>query len=113
VWAHTARAEAEIACGRAYSVINELEELAAEHPDREPLWAELITAYYVAAGSPQRRRDRHSSRTRLTSGVFKTKNVFRVIGASTSGSSSTASQEAGRVRAVAGLPVNIAAGCVR
>ena len=48
VWAHTARAEAEIACGRAYAVIGELEALAAEHPYREPLWAQLITAYYVA-----------------------------------------------------------------
>jgi DNA-binding SARP family transcriptional activator len=48
VWAHTARAEAEIACGRAYAVIKELEQLAAEHPYREPLWAQLITAYYVA-----------------------------------------------------------------
>ena len=48
VWAHTARAEAEIACGRAQAVISELEELAAEHPYREPLWAQLITAYYVA-----------------------------------------------------------------
>jgi DNA-binding SARP family transcriptional activator len=45
---HSARAEAEIACGRAYAVIGELEELAAEHPYREPLWAQLITAYYVA-----------------------------------------------------------------
>ncbi|MGH3559036.1 MAG: AfsR/SARP family transcriptional regulator, partial [Mycobacterium sp.] len=48
VWAHTARSEAEIACGRAYAVIGELEELAAEHPYREPVWAQLITAYYVA-----------------------------------------------------------------
>jgi SARP family transcriptional regulator, regulator of embCAB operon len=47
VWAHTARAEAEIACGRAYAVIGELEALAAEHPYREPLWAQLITAYYA------------------------------------------------------------------
>jgi DNA-binding SARP family transcriptional activator len=45
---HTARAEAEIACGRANSVISELEALTAEHPYREPLWAQLITAYYVA-----------------------------------------------------------------
>jgi DNA-binding SARP family transcriptional activator len=42
------RAEAEIACGRAYSVINELEALTGEHPYREPLWAQLITAYYLA-----------------------------------------------------------------
>jgi len=41
-------AEAEIACGRADSVVVRLEELAAEHPFREPLWAQLITAYYVA-----------------------------------------------------------------
>ena len=47
VLVHTARAEAEIACGRAYAVIGELEALTAEHPYREPLWAQLITAYYV------------------------------------------------------------------
>jgi SARP family transcriptional regulator, regulator of embCAB operon len=44
---HTARAEAEIACGRANGVIGELEALTAQHPYREPLWAQLITAYYV------------------------------------------------------------------
>jgi DNA-binding SARP family transcriptional activator len=48
LWAHTARAEAEIACGRAYAVIGELEELVAQHRYCEPLWAQLITAYYVA-----------------------------------------------------------------
>lgn len=48
VCAHTARAEAEIACGRAHAVIGGLEALAAEHPYREPLWTQLITAYYVA-----------------------------------------------------------------
>jgi SARP family transcriptional regulator, regulator of embCAB operon len=48
VLAHSARAEAEIACGRAYAVIGELEELVAEHTYHEPLWAQLITAYYVA-----------------------------------------------------------------
>ena len=46
--AHTARAEAEIACGRAHAVIGELEVLTGQHPYREPLWAQLITAYYVA-----------------------------------------------------------------
>jgi SARP family transcriptional regulator, regulator of embCAB operon len=46
--AHTARAEAEIACGRSFTVISELETLVAEHPYREPLWAQLITAYYLA-----------------------------------------------------------------
>ncbi|MEE3064220.1 MAG: BTAD domain-containing putative transcriptional regulator [Actinomycetota bacterium] len=44
---HTARAHAEIACGRAESVIGELEAITAEHPYREPLWAQLMTAYYV------------------------------------------------------------------
>ncbi|OBF83602.1 regulator [Mycobacterium sp. 852002-51163_SCH5372311] len=47
VVAHTAKAEAEIACGRASSVITELEALTNEHPYREPLWAQLITAYYL------------------------------------------------------------------
>jgi SARP family transcriptional regulator, regulator of embCAB operon len=46
--AQTARAEAEIACGRAYAIIGELEALTSEHPYREPLWAQLITAYYVS-----------------------------------------------------------------
>jgi SARP family transcriptional regulator, regulator of embCAB operon len=44
---HITRAEAEIACGRAQTVIGDLETLAAQHPYREPLWAKLITAYYV------------------------------------------------------------------
>jgi DNA-binding SARP family transcriptional activator len=48
VVAHVMRAEAEIACGRGASVISELETLVAEQPYREPLWAQLITAYYVA-----------------------------------------------------------------
>ncbi|OBH63415.1 BTAD domain-containing putative transcriptional regulator [Mycobacterium sp. E2479] len=43
----TARAEAEMACGRTRSIIGELEALAAEHPYREPLWAQLISAYYL------------------------------------------------------------------
>jgi DNA-binding SARP family transcriptional activator len=47
VAAQLARAEAEIACGRAAAVIGELEALAAEHHYREPVWAQLITAYYV------------------------------------------------------------------
>jgi SARP family transcriptional regulator, regulator of embCAB operon len=48
VVAHTAHVEAEIACGRPQAVISELETLIAEHPYREPLWAQLITAYYLA-----------------------------------------------------------------
>jgi SARP family transcriptional regulator, regulator of embCAB operon len=43
-----ALAEAEIACGRAEHVIARLEALTAEHPFRERLWAQLMTAYYVA-----------------------------------------------------------------
>ncbi len=46
--AHTALAEAEIACGRGYAVIGELESLVTDHPYREPLWAQLIAAYYLA-----------------------------------------------------------------
>ncbi len=45
---HTAYAEAEIACGRADAVIGALEGLTKEHPYREPLWAQLIIAYYIA-----------------------------------------------------------------
>jgi DNA-binding SARP family transcriptional activator len=45
--AHTAVAEAEIACGRAYTVIGELERLAAENPLDDRLWLQLITAYYI------------------------------------------------------------------
>jgi len=48
VLAHTALAEAEIACGRAYAIIGELESLTAAHPYREPLWARLMSAYYLA-----------------------------------------------------------------
>lgn len=44
---HVSRAEAEIACGRGSIIIGELEALAAQHPYHEPLWAQLITAYYV------------------------------------------------------------------
>jgi DNA-binding SARP family transcriptional activator/class 3 adenylate cyclase len=44
---HITRAEAEIACGRAATVVGELEALAAKHPYREPLWTQLITAYYA------------------------------------------------------------------
>src|ERR1700742_3985841 len=47
VTVHTALAEAEIACGRADAMIPRLEVLCAEHPFRERLWAQLITAYYV------------------------------------------------------------------
>jgi SARP family transcriptional regulator, regulator of embCAB operon len=45
---HIARAEAEIACGRADAVIADLESLTSTHGYREPLWAQLMTAYYLA-----------------------------------------------------------------
>jgi SARP family transcriptional regulator, regulator of embCAB operon len=48
VVAHTAHVEAQIACGRPDAVIMELETLIVEHPYREPLWAQLIAAYYLA-----------------------------------------------------------------
>ncbi|MDF3341730.1 BTAD domain-containing putative transcriptional regulator [Mycolicibacterium septicum] len=48
VLVHTSRAEAEIACGRAATMIADLEDLATRHPYREPVWAQLITAYYLA-----------------------------------------------------------------
>jgi DNA-binding SARP family transcriptional activator len=48
VVAHTAHAEAEIACNRAYTVIGQLESLVVEYPYREPLWAQLVTAYYLS-----------------------------------------------------------------
>jgi DNA-binding SARP family transcriptional activator len=48
ILAHTARSEAEIVCGRGYAVIGELEALIVEHPYHEPLWGQLITAYYLS-----------------------------------------------------------------
>jgi len=48
VVAHTARAEAEIACNRGSAVIGDLEALVVEHPYREPLWTQLMTAYYLS-----------------------------------------------------------------
>jgi DNA-binding SARP family transcriptional activator len=46
--AHVARSQSEMACARAELVIGELEMLVAEHPFQELLWAELMTAYYLA-----------------------------------------------------------------
>lgn len=39
--------DAEIAAGRAGSVIGDLRRLVSEHPLQEPLWGQLITALYV------------------------------------------------------------------
>jgi DNA-binding SARP family transcriptional activator len=44
----TTRAAAEIACGRSEAIIGELEALITDHRYREPLWIQLITAYYVS-----------------------------------------------------------------
>lgn len=44
----SARFDAEIACGRAAAVIGELVALTSEHPLREPLWGQLITALYLS-----------------------------------------------------------------
>ncbi|MEV0356467.1 BTAD domain-containing putative transcriptional regulator [Nocardia sp. NPDC050697] len=46
--ATSARFDAEIACGRASSVIGELVAVTNEHPLREPLWGQLITALYLS-----------------------------------------------------------------
>ena len=62
---HTARAEAEIACGRPGAVISRLEALTAEHPYHEPLWAQLITAYYVT----ERQSDALRAYRRLKTGL--------------------------------------------
>ncbi|WP_067703400.1 BTAD domain-containing putative transcriptional regulator [Nocardia jejuensis] len=44
----SARVDAEIACGRASSVVGELVSMTNAHPLREPLWAQLITALYLS-----------------------------------------------------------------
>lgn len=44
----SARIDAEIACGRASSVVGELVSMTSEHPLREPLWVQLITALYLS-----------------------------------------------------------------
>jgi SARP family transcriptional regulator, regulator of embCAB operon len=67
--AHTARAEAEIACGRADGVIGQLEVLTARHPYREPLWAQLITAYYVTERQSDALGTYHRLKTALADGL--------------------------------------------
>ncbi len=64
---HTAHAEAEIACGRGELVIGTLEALVAEYPYHEPLWAQLITAYYVA----ERQSDALQAYHRLKTGLVE------------------------------------------
>jgi DNA-binding SARP family transcriptional activator len=43
-----ARIDAEIACGRASSVVGELVSMTNAQPLREPLWVQLITALYLS-----------------------------------------------------------------
>jgi DNA-binding SARP family transcriptional activator len=62
---HAARAQAEIACGRSEAIIGDLEALVAEHRYREPLWAQLMTAYYLA----QRQTDALDAYQRLKAGL--------------------------------------------
>ncbi|CPR10868.1 EmbR protein [Mycobacterium bohemicum DSM 44277] len=69
VAAQLARAEAEIACGRAASVIGELEALAGEHHYREPVWAQLITAYYVTERQSDALRAYRRLKTALAEGL--------------------------------------------
>lgn len=64
-----AHAEAEIACGRFSSVINSLEALTAEQPYREPLWAQLITAYYLAQRQSDALEAYQRLRTALAEGL--------------------------------------------
>lgn len=60
-----AHAKSEIACGRPLSVIRVLESLAAEHPYREPLWAQLIAAYYLGDHQSEALAAYHRLRTAL------------------------------------------------
>jgi SARP family transcriptional regulator, regulator of embCAB operon len=69
VAAHTARAEAEIACGRPGAVIGELEALVTEYPHHEPLWAQLITAYYVTERQSDALRAYRRLKTALAEGL--------------------------------------------
>ena len=66
---HTARAEAEIVCGRPGALIGELEALTAAHPYHEPLWAQLITAYYVTERQSDALRAYGRLKTALADGL--------------------------------------------
>jgi DNA-binding SARP family transcriptional activator len=67
--AHTARAEAEIACDRPGAVISELEVLVSRYPHHEPLWAQLITAYYVTERQSDALRAYRRLKTELAEGL--------------------------------------------
>jgi DNA-binding SARP family transcriptional activator len=66
---HTARAEAEIACERPGAVIAELEVLVSRYPHHEPLWAQLITAYYVTERQSDALRAYRRLKTELAEGL--------------------------------------------
>ncbi|MEV0298343.1 BTAD domain-containing putative transcriptional regulator [Nocardia sp. NPDC050710] len=42
------RISADLLCGKASDVVGELRTLTGEHPYREPLWGQLITALYLS-----------------------------------------------------------------
>lgn len=42
------RISADLLCGKASDVVGELRTLTGEHPFREPLWGQLITALYLS-----------------------------------------------------------------
>lgn len=42
------RISADLLCGKASDVVGELRALTGEHPFREPLWGQLITALYLS-----------------------------------------------------------------
>lgn len=67
--AHTARAKAEIACDRPGAVIGELEVLVSRYPHHEPLWAQLITAYYVTERQSDALRAYRRLKTELADGL--------------------------------------------
>ena len=66
---HTARAEAEIACDRPGAVISDLEVLVSRYPHHEPLWAQLITAYYLTERQSDALRAYRRLKTELADGL--------------------------------------------
>ena len=66
---HTGRAEAEIACERPGAVIAELEVLVSRHPHHEPLWAQLITAYYLTERQSEALRAYRRLKAELADGL--------------------------------------------
>jgi hypothetical protein len=95
----TARAEAEIACGRANAVIGTLEGLITEYPRHEPLWTHLITAYYVA--------ERQSERLAPTAASVAASTLDRPTAASGRPAVARLREPAGPVHALTGAATRI------